>query len=319
MTILLMLQASGRTTARALAEALEVSVRTIYRDIDQLSAAGVPVYAELGQNGGFQLLDGYRVRLTGLDAREGEALLLVGLPGPAAALGLGEASERTRLKLLASIPESSRIDAVRVASRFHLDPTGWFQGAERIGLLPDLAVAVWGNRMVRMRYASWKADVERTVGPLGIVLKAGRWYLVAMVGTAFRTYRVASIQSMEVLEENFDGPPDFDLARHWEVFARDYENRTQSERARIRYRSSALDQLSRLSTAMADAVGISGSADDEGWHEVEIPIESHDQAVSELLKLGDSVEILEPSELRQLMIEAIIALSQRYGFQPVPN
>ena len=138
-----------------------------------LSAAGVPVYAELGQTGGFQLLDGYRGRLTGLDSREGEALLLLGLPGPAAALGLGEASERTRLKLLASMPESNRIDALRVASRFHLDPTGWFQGAERIGLLPDLAVAVWGNRMIRIGYASWKAEVERKLGPLGIVLKAG--------------------------------------------------------------------------------------------------------------------------------------------------
>lgn len=310
-----MLQTSGRTTARALADALEVSVRTIYRDIDHLSAAGVPVYAELGQTGGFQLLDGYRVRLTGLDAREGEALLLVGLPGPAAALGLGEASERTRLKLLASMPESNRMDALRVASRFHLDPTGWFQGAERIGLLPDLAVAVWGNRMIRIGYASWKAEVERKLGPLGIVLKAGRWYLVGLVGTEYRTYRIANIRSLEMLEESFAWPAEFSLAKHWERFAHDYEARMQSARARIRYRSSAVDQLSRMSAAMADAVRASGPADVDGWHAVEIPIESHDQALGDLLRCGDAVEVLEPPELRQLMIETVIALSQRYGCQ----
>src|SRR5690349_15109827 len=127
LSILLTLQARGRATAAELAETFEVSVRTIYRDIDELSGAGVPVYAEKGRNGGFRLLDGYRTRLTGLDRSEAEALFLAGLPGAAAQLGLGEALARMRLKLLAALPEAARADAERIASRFHIDPVGWFQ------------------------------------------------------------------------------------------------------------------------------------------------------------------------------------------------
>src|SRR5688500_14925434 len=146
LSILLTLQHRGRVTARELAESFEVSVRTIYRDIDELSAAGVPVYAEKGRNGGFQLLDGYRTRLTGLDRGEAEALFLAGLPGAAAQLGLGEALSRMRLKLLAALPEQTRDDAERVSGRFHLDPVPWFREADEQAILPELAVAVWGRR-----------------------------------------------------------------------------------------------------------------------------------------------------------------------------
>src|SRR5579862_4010287 len=166
LSILLLLQTRGRMTAQALADEFEVSVRTIYRDVDQLSAAGVPVYADRGRLGGFQLLDGYRTKLTGLTPAEAEALFLSGLPGPAADLGLGEAMAQAQLKLLAALP--GREGAGRIVARFHLDPVGWFRGPERTDHLPALAEAVWNSRTIRIRYESWKDVVDRDLEPLGL-------------------------------------------------------------------------------------------------------------------------------------------------------
>ena len=263
LSILLTLQAKGQATARELAEAFEVSVRTIYRDVDELSAAGVPIYAEKGRNGGFRLLDGYRTRLTGLDRGEAEVLFLAGLPGAAAQLGLGEALQRMRLKLLAALPDQTRGDAERVGARFHLDPVSWFKGADEQALLPELAVAVWSGRRVRLRYDSWAKVVDREVDPLGVVLKAGVWYLVAAVGGGPRTYRVASILALDVLDEAATPLPGFDLAGYWAGFCDEYETRMQAGSARLRATDSALRRLSRESTAVALAIREAGPPDAE--------------------------------------------------------
>ncbi|WP_309088463.1 YafY family protein [Phenylobacterium sp.] len=312
LSILLTLQARGRVTAKALAEQFEVSVRTIYRDIDELSAAGVPVYAEKGRNGGFALLDGYRTRLTGLDRPEAEALLLAGLPGAAAQLGLGEALARTRLKLMAALPEAARDDAERVAQRFHLDPVSWFQAPDEHRILPELALAVWSGRTVRLRYDSWKAVVEREVAPLGLVLKAGLWYLVAAVDGAPRTYRVASILDFEV-GEPASPAADFDLAAYWAKFRDGYEARMQALTATVRASPEALRVLARASQAAASAVQRAAPPDAAGWREVEIPIESETQAVWELLRLGPRIEVLEPASLRERLKAAAAEVSALYA------
>jgi predicted DNA-binding transcriptional regulator YafY len=154
LSLLILLQMRGRMSADELAAEFEVSVRTIYRDVDQLSAAGVPVYAERGRNGGFALLDGYRTRLTGFTPSEAEALLLAGV-GPAAAdLGIGAEAAAAQLKLLASLPPDSGASAQRVAARFHLDPVNWYSRAEASDMLPALANAVWGELRIRVRYES---------------------------------------------------------------------------------------------------------------------------------------------------------------------
>src|ERR1700761_749168 len=246
LSILLLLQARGRMSAQALAEAFEVSVRTIYRDVDQLSAAGVPIYAERGRAGGFQLLDGYRTRLTGLTPVEAEALFLSGLPGPAAELGLGEAMAVAQLKLQAALPE--RRDAVgRVAARFHLDPVGWFRGPERSENLPTIADAVWNARKVRIRYESWTEVVERELEPLGLALKGGTWYLVARAtggrSRAPRTYRVSAIQTLAPTGEGFERPADFDRAAYWTAWARDFEARLQRGEAKLRLSPVGLRRL----------------------------------------------------------------------------
>jgi predicted DNA-binding transcriptional regulator YafY len=312
LSILLTLQTRGRVSARSLADEFEVSVRTIYRDIDELSAAGVPVYAEKGRNGGFELMDGYRTRLTGLDRPEAEALFLAGLPGAAAQLGLGEALARTRLKLMAALPEAARGDAERVARRFHLDPVGWFQAPDEQAILPELALAVWGGRTLRLRYDSWKAVVEREVTPLGVVLKAGLWYLVAAVDGAPRTYRVASILDLTVGEAAAP-PPEFDLAAYWAEFCRSYEARMQGLTARVRASPEALRVLARASHAATLAVQKAGPPDAEGWREAEIPIESETQAAWELLRLGARVEVLGPEGVRARVKAAAAEVAALYS------
>ena len=182
--VLLLLQTRGQLTGGELAGELEVSVRTIYRDVEALAEAGVPIYAERGPHGGIRLVDGYRTRLTGLTTDEAEALFLSGMPGPAAELGLGTVVTAARLKVMAAMPPELRARAGRVAERFHLDAPGWFQSADDVPHLAVLADAVWESQEVRMTYRrNDRADpVERTVEPLGLVIKGGTWYVVAQVG-----------------------------------------------------------------------------------------------------------------------------------------
>ena len=313
LAILLRLQTQGRVSANVLAEAFEVSVRTVYRDIDALSAAGVPVYAEKGRQGGFMLRDGYRTVLTGLDRPEAESLFLAGVPFAATQLGLGSALNTTRLKLLASLPEAARRDAQRVASRFHLDPVGWFQGPDEQALLPELAAAVWARRMVKIRYDSWKGVVERRLASLGLVLKGGLWYMVAAADKQARTYRVGSVEALVVEETPAEAPPRFDLERYWRRFTKDYEARMQAGQATVRARSTALRPLARMSHAMAQAVAAAKPVDRAGWHVLTIPIESIEAAAGDLLRLAPDVQALAPPELRAALRRRVKALSAAYA------
>src|SRR4029079_5330122 len=174
--LLLLLQSRGGMTAAQLADELEVSVRTIHRDVEELSAAGVPIFAERGPLGGIRLVDGYRTRLTGMTADEAEALFLSGLPGPAAQLGLGTVVAAAQLKVMAALPPELRSRASRLVERFHLDATGWFHSSDAVPHLSTVAEAVWAGRRVLIQYERGDQRIERDVGPLGLVLKAGVWY-----------------------------------------------------------------------------------------------------------------------------------------------
>ena len=214
-SLLLLLQTRGGMTAQELADELEVSVRTVYRDVESLQIAGVPVYSDRGSLGGYRLVDGYRTRLTGLTGDEADALFLAGIPGPAAELGLGSVVAAAELKVLAALPPeiSSRVASLR--ERFHLDAPTWFHGQESVPYLAAVAAAVWDDRRLQIRYMRWKGETTRTVNPLGLILKSGMWYLVAESGGQVRIYRVSRILSLVELEENFVRDPSFDLARFW--------------------------------------------------------------------------------------------------------
>ena len=170
-SLLLLLQTRGRMTARALADELEVSVRTIYRDVDSLHAAGVPLYGDSGPAGGYQLLDGYRTRLTGLTSEEAESLFLAGLPGPAAELGLGSVVAAASLKLMAALPPELRDRAGRISSRFHLDAPSWYHDPDETPYLAAVADAVGHERVLRVRYHRWKAPQDVT--PDAAAVRAG--------------------------------------------------------------------------------------------------------------------------------------------------
>src|SRR6185436_13516526 len=178
-SLLLVLQNRGQLTAAELARELEVSERTIFRDVEALAAAGIPIYAERGPHGGVRLVDGYRTRLTGMTQDEAGALFLSGVPGPAAELGLGTVMAAARLKVLAALPPELRSRASRLVERFHLDVTGWFQTGEEAPLLGVLSEAVWESRAIDIAYDRGDRLVARRLLPLGLVLKAGIWYVVA--------------------------------------------------------------------------------------------------------------------------------------------
>jgi predicted DNA-binding transcriptional regulator YafY len=314
LSILMVLQARGRVTAEVLAAEFEVSVRTIYRDIEELSAADVPVYADRGPNGGFQLLDGYRTKLTGLSPAEAETLFLAGLPGPAAELGLAELLTTAQLKLTAALPERVRATANRVAARFHLDPVGWFRSADEARLLPAIAQAVWNETCLDVRYRGRTGSVVRKLQPLGLVLKAGIWYLVARVGDQLRTYRISNILEMSATDERFARPKDFDLVRFWTMSSRAYEVGLYRSEAALRVSPSGMSKLDLLGSVVAQAaVETAAPPDRDGWVRVVIPIESIEQAAADLIRLGTEVEVLDPPELRRRIAENAQALAGLYS------
>jgi predicted DNA-binding transcriptional regulator YafY len=311
LSTLMLLQLRGRMTAEALAAEFEVSVRTVYRDIDQLSASGVPVYADRGPGGGFALLDGYRTRLTGLTSHEAEALFLAGVPGPAAELGMGEAMAAAQLKLLNALPAGWGEQVRRIGACFHLDPIAWHRRAEPPSHLRELARSVWDRRRVAIEYESWKGQVQRTLEPLGLVLKGGDWYLVARAGEDLRTYKVAAVRSVRLSDEVFLRPADFDLAGHWETEVARFEAGLQQGVARVRLSPRAVSRLRLLSAAM-EAAALSVTPGEDGWREAELPIERVDHAADLLVALGPEAEVLAPPALRHRMQDAAGAMLARY-------
>ncbi|MCI2419076.1 YafY family transcriptional regulator [Saccharopolyspora sp. K220] len=315
-SILLLLQTRGRMTAQELADALEVSVRTVYRDVESLSAAGVPLYGEPGHAGGYRLLDGFRTRLTGLTTGEAESLFLTGLPTAADDLGLGAVVTATQLKLMAALPAELRDRAGRIAERFHLDAPAWYPDADHTPHLTEVAEAVWHNRAIRMRYLRWAEPREtiRTAQPYGLVLKAGHWYLVAGPAEQIRTYRISRIVDLHVLDEHFVRPDGFDLATHWQNYLAHFDARRHRSTATIRLSPSGFDRFPHFmeATVVERARRTATSPDADGWTRVAIPIASVDQALPELLKLGADAEILAPTELRERLTATLNGLSRIY-------
>jgi predicted DNA-binding transcriptional regulator YafY len=314
LSIMMLLQAKGRMSAEALADELEVSVRTIYRDIDQLSAAGVPVYADIGRNGGFALLDGWRTRLTGLTAPEARALFLSGLPGPASELGLGDEVAAAELKLLAALPADWQSEATRMSSRFHLDPKGWFSTGPRPEFLKAVAEAVWTERRIWIKYDSWTQVSERLVEPLGLVLKGGVWYLVGRRENGMRTYRLSQIQALTLTDERFERPAEFDLPRHWQESTAAFEREVYVGVARVRATRIGVSRLKDISQRVKEAIETQAPAfDADGWTELDVPVEEDRWASREMTRVGAEVEVLAPDTLRARMVEIATQLARSYG------
>ncbi|MEU3667787.1 MULTISPECIES: helix-turn-helix transcriptional regulator [Streptomyces] len=315
LSLLLLLQNRGRTTAPELAAELEVSVRTVYRDIDALGASGVPVIADRGPAGGYRLADGYRTRLTGLTDAQAGSLFLAGAPGPAQDLGLGADLAAAQLKLQAALPAQLAGRARQIQDRFHLDATAWFRDADPVPHLARIARAVWDQRVLHAHYRRWHGEVRRELHPLGLVLKSGIWYLVAGVEEdAVRTYRVARFLAVDTAEEGFERPAGFELAAYWQESTRrlDAALHRQTAQLRLSPRGRLLLPM-QFGAAGTRALADAGPPDADGWVRVGVAVESEAVAVGDLLRLGTEAEVLGPPGLRRALAETVRALAERYA------
>lgn len=311
-SILLLLQGRGQMTAEALAAELEVSPRTIYRDLDDLSAAGIPLYGERGKGGGYRLLDGYRTNLTGLTTEEASTLLFSGMPEVASELGLGSLLAATRLKLLAAVPPGLRQAATRAEQRFHLDPGGWPHNLARDDRhLKPIAQAVWNDRRLQIAYRLPDGrTVQGLVDPIGLVHKTGSWYLVAIREGLSRVYRVDRVQSTRESEEQAERPPDFDLVAFWERWEADYAAILPTFSAHVRL--GPLGQRHRDNLGPLSPRGVTDHGlQADGWVEQTLLFDDRRVAVSALLALAPDVEILAPAELREEMMAVAQAMIDR--------
>jgi predicted DNA-binding transcriptional regulator YafY len=320
--LLLLLQARGRMSAAGLAAELEVSVRTIQRDVEALAAAGVPVYSERGRDGGYRLIDGYRSRLTGLSREEAEALVAFGAAGagPARELGLGEALMSARLKLAASLPVGLREDIAAAAGRFHLDAPGWFSPHVHPPCLEAIAAGVFGDLVIEARYRGGFGAGGRVrdclLEPLGLVLKAGRWYVVARQteGGQIRGYRADRFESALVSSRPFTRPEGFDLAAFWAAWSAEFERSLPVVWVSVRARADRVPRLRRVAEpGRLGEVDWAAAPDTGGWVRLLLPFEKLGYARASLLGFGADVEVLAPQELREQIAADAAGLAGLYG------
>lgn len=311
--MVLLLQSRPAMTAGELARELEVSERTVVRDAQALSEAGVPVYADRGRTGGYRLIGGYRTRLTGLARGEAEALFLSGVPQALREMGLADAASAARLKVSAALLPALSDASRTAAQRFHLDAPGWFREAETPALLPPIAEAVWSDRVITARYRRDAAapETERALEPYGLVLKAGVWYLCARVAEsgeqsgdqgaeAYRVYRVERFAAVRETRERFVRDAGFDLPGFWAERAEEFARSVLRAEVVVRLSEEGVRRLPYAVDPVGarEALAAAGAPDADGWVTVTLPVESEEVAHGQLTALGPEAEVLAPATLR---------------------
>lgn len=301
LSIVLLLQAHNQMTSRDLASRLEVSERTIHRDMEALSGAGIPVTAARGSGGGWSLLGDYRTSLTGLTEMEMQTLFLTKPTKLLADLKLEKAADGALLKLLASVPATFRKGAERARQRIHVDITGWSRREEAVPFLPVLQEAIWLERKLTIAYERGEGDpVQRLIDPFGLVAKGSVWYLVGCVDGAVRTYRVSRISAAEVLDEIVKIPDDFNLADYWQQSSSSFTSTAPRYLATF-WASSAI--VPRLSFAGRFArVTETEEFDSRGWRKVLIGFDVEEMACEYAVSFGPSLEVIEPQTLRDKVV-----------------
>lgn len=319
LSLLNLLQTRGSLTARQLARELEVSERTIYRDLDALSAAGIPVYAERGPGGGHGLLESYRTNLTGLSSEEVSALFMLSIPAPLTQLGVGRELKGAFLKLAAALPAGQRGEEQRVRRRIHLDSSWWFQEKERPAVLTVIQQALWQDRLLRVGYRSpFETVVEQVVAPYGLVAKTNVWHLVAAQQASIRVLQVSRVTDAALLAEGFTRPLDFDLAAFWAAWCVEYEANQPHFEVRARISPDLQPWLHRYFGDRArEWLARAAPPDEQGWVELTLSFESFEEARARLLGLGRAVKIIQPGVLRQSVVDFAEQVLALYG--PAPS
>jgi predicted DNA-binding transcriptional regulator YafY len=301
----MLLQTRGQMSARDLADELEVSERTIYRDITALSASGVPIYASRGPGGGVRLIEEYRTTLTGLTSDETRALFMMNIPAPLTQLGMDEKFKGALLKLSASLPDIRRADEERTRQRILLDSSWWFQSEQDVPCLQTIQQALWQDRRlhIRVRWEFFNTEFEQEADPYGLVAKANIWYLVYGRGGTPHVTRVSQIAEAEITPIVFSRPPEFQLEAFWESWCLEYESQPPFC-ARVRVAPEAIPMLAEyVGDRARGQIPHSHIPDADGWVTLDLPFESLIAARSRLLGLGRAVEVLEPEALRKSLID----------------
>lgn len=316
--ILMLLQSQGQMTAKELAKQLEVSPRTIYRDIDALSEAGIPVYAERGPHGGCALLDDYRTTLTGLNPAEVRALFATALSDLLSPVGLEKDTADAQRKLQAALPPGQRQDVERLRELIYIDPHGWFQPPEPLPFLPLLQEALWTRRQVQLTYRGREGNwSKRMLAPLGLVAKAGAWYVV-LDGRDWRmTCRVSRIVEAALSDVGYKIPEGFSLQAYWQSQTAEFERQRRTYGVRLRVPPEGVSPLREiLGEGIVHLVMEAEMLDILGTVELDLRFEGLEQAVRILMGAAAAVEILEPLELRQRIHSEASKLLKRYLAKP---
>jgi predicted DNA-binding transcriptional regulator YafY len=305
LSLLMLLQTRGRMTARNLAAELEVTERTIYRDLTALSASGVPIYCGRGPGGGVALVEEYRTTLTGLTPDEARALFMISVPAPLAQLGLAKEFKAALLKLSAALPDSRRVEESRTRQRILLDSAWWFQSGESVPCLQTVQQALWQNRPLRLqvRWDFFNTLFEQLADPYGLVAKASVWYLVYGRSGNVQVTRLSQVVEAEILPGTFVRPEDFNLAVFWDKWCSDTEAQPLYV-ARVRVSPAMLPFLHSYLEERARNMLVEQSIPDEKvWVTVELPFESFITARTRLLGMGRAVEVLSPEALRKSLVD----------------
>lgn len=321
MSLVLLLQARGRVTARELAGELEVSVRTVYRDLEALSAAGVPVLAESGPGGGCRLLEDYRFPLRALHPDEAEALLILGVPGALRDLGLDGAiaAAHRRIRVTSGLGNPSG-RAGGGAALVHLDMPRWFRSQEPVPHLRGLATALRQNQRVKFWYARPGSDpAPRLAAPLGLVNKAGTWYLVAATRRdQIAVFRAGNVTSVQILDEPAERPPGFDLPAFWEQWSQEFQASRPRLQVTILASAQALAAFPEIfGDTVREALNAALPPDEHGWQEVTLSFEHVKAAAHRLAGFGAQVEVLSPPAVRQHLLATAQGILSRYGISTV--
>jgi len=298
LSLMMLLQSRKHMTAEALAGELEVSKRTIYRDIDALSVAGVPVYANGGPGGGYALLDSYRTTLTGLNTNEIQALFMLTIPSPILDLGVSKHIKAAILKLTSSFTDNHKEDASRLRQRLHLDASSWFQIDEPVPLLKTIQEAVWKDSQLLISYRRHGALSERTLSPYGLVAKASIWYLVAATEQGMRVYRVSRIEAAQITQTQFTRPTAFNLAEFWRDWVTHYKTSLPSYPVTLRIGPDLALVLPYMLGSHVRALIEQSQPDSDGWRIIKYTFERVEEAQTYVLGMGASVDVITPEELR---------------------
>lgn len=314
LSLMMLLQSRSQMTAEELANELEVSKRTVYRDIDALSVAGVPVYANGGPGGGYALLDSYRTTLTGLNENEIRALFMLTIPGPISDLGVSQQLKTAILKLTSSFTDDHNEHANYLRQRLHLDAASWFQSDESLPHLKTVQEAVWQDYQLVLSYRRSNGEVsERTVSPYGLVAKASIWYLVAATEQGMRGYRVSRIEAVQMTQVHFSRPQDFDLAEFWGDWVTSYKTSLPKYPVTLRISPDMVSVLPYILGNDVRAIVEQAQPDSEGWRIVDHTFERIEEAQAHVLGMGASVDVIAPEELRASVLTLATEVVAHYS------